>query len=114
MRTFASEPLKTPLHVFGQPTAELFAASTGSDMDLVVKLIDVFPDDESDPALRGYEFPVSMEIFRARYRERLDVATPLTPGQTFRLAFDLPLADHVFRPGHRIMVQVQSSWFPPL
>jgi hypothetical protein len=110
--SFASSRLAAPLHVFGQPAAELFAATTGSDADLVVKLIDVFPDDERDPALRGYELPVSMEIFRARYRDSPEAGKPLAPGRTFHVVFDLPLADHVFRPGHRIMVQVQSSWFP--
>ncbi|MBS0333281.1 MAG: CocE/NonD family hydrolase, partial [Proteobacteria bacterium] len=110
--TYVSEPLQGPLHIFGQPVADLFAATTGSDADVMVKLIDVYPDDERDTALRGYELPVSMEIFRARYRDDPETATPLTPGRVFHLAFDLPLADHVFRPGHRIMVQVQSSWFP--
>ncbi len=110
--TYASAPLAEPLHLFGHPAAELFAAATGSDADLVVKLIDVFPDDERDPKLRGFQLPVSMEIFRARYRDSPAAAKPLTPGEPFRAAFDMPLADHVFQRGHRLMVQVQSSWFP--
>ena len=110
--SFTSEPLTAAVHIFGHPAAELFAATTGSDADLVVKLIDVYPDDERDPKLRGFELPVSMAIFRARYRDSLETPKALTPGGVFRAAFDMPLADHVFQRGHRLMVQVQSSWFP--
>ena len=110
--TYVTDPLTAPLHLFGQAAAEIAFATTGTDADVVVKLIDVFPDDERDRSLRGYQLPVAMEIVRARYRDSLDRAKPMTPGQLTQIACDLPLADHVFRPGHRLMVQVQSSFFP--
>jgi predicted acyl esterase len=91
----------------------LTAATTGSDADWVVKLIDVYPDQvPGDHAMGGYQLAVAMDIFRGRYRESLSEAKPIAPGTPLPYAFELPTADHVFLPGHRIMVQVQSSWFP--
>jgi putative CocE/NonD family hydrolase len=110
--TFVTEPLATPVHIFGQPQVELFAATSGTDSDFVVKLIDVSPAEMADPDMGGYQRPVGMEIFRGRYLKALDKASPLTPGQAEAYRFALPMADHVFAKGHRIMVQVQSSWFP--
>jgi putative CocE/NonD family hydrolase len=110
--TYVTEPLETPTHVYGRPEADLFVATSGSDSDFVVKLIDVYPDEMADLELAGYQAPVAMEIFRGRYARSLERATPLKPGETLRLGFALPMADHVFAKGHRIMVQVQSSWFP--
>lgn len=109
---YVTGPLVTATHVFGQPLVELFAATTGTDSDFVVKLIDVSPREMADPDMGGYQRPVGMEIFRGRYLKALDKASPLTPGKVEAYRFTLPMTDHVFQPGHRIMVQVQSSWFP--
>jgi predicted acyl esterase len=79
----------------------------------VVKLIDVYPDEyPMQPELGGYELMISADIFRGRYREDPAVARPIAPGRPLDYRIRLPNANHVFRPGHRIMVQVQSSWFP--
>lgn len=110
--TYATDVLAAPVHVFGQATAEVFFATTGTDADLVVKLIDVWPDEARDLAMAGYQQPIAMEIFRGRYLHALDHATPLTPGKVEAWRITLPMADHVVAKGHRIMVQVQSSWFP--
>jgi hypothetical protein len=93
--------------------ARLFAETTGNDADWVVKLIDAYPDDDPESlAMSGYELIVSADIFRGRYRESLEEPKPLTPGAVLAYEMPLPIADHTFRPGHRLMVQVQSSWFP--
>ncbi|WP_419814295.1 CocE/NonD family hydrolase [Glacieibacterium sp.] len=110
--TYVSPPLDKPVHVFGQADVALFAASTGTDADFVVKLIDVYPDENRDAALGGYQLPMAMEIFRARYRQGLDRSVPLTPGRIEPYRIRLPVTDHIVAKGHRIMVQVQSSWFP--
>jgi predicted acyl esterase len=79
----------------------------------VVKLIDVYPDEVAAQAeMGGYQLMVSADIFRGRYRESLETPKPIAPGQPLLYRFALPTANHVFLPGHRIMVQVQSSWFP--
>ncbi|MEO6829132.1 MAG: CocE/NonD family hydrolase C-terminal non-catalytic domain-containing protein, partial [Acidobacteriaceae bacterium] len=79
----------------------------------VVKLIDVYPDEDTEePDMSGYELAVAMDIFRGRFRESLSDPSPLTPNKPLVYRFALPAADHVFLPGHRIMVQIQSSWFP--
>ena len=108
-----SELLSAPLKISGQPVASLVAATSGTDSDWIVKLIDVYPDElAGQPALGGYQLMVSADIFRGRYRESLETAKPLAPGEPLPYRFDLPTANHVFLPGHRIMLQVQSSWFP--
>jgi putative CocE/NonD family hydrolase len=110
---FVSEPLTKPLKIAGQPVANLVASTTGTDADWVVKVIDVYPDEVAeDPQLGGYQLMVSADIFRGRYRESLETPKALKPGEPLAYRFPLPAAHHVFRPGHRIMVQVQSSWFP--
>jgi hypothetical protein len=87
--------------------------ATGTDVDWVVKLIDVYPDEvPSQPEMSGYELAVSMDIFRGRYRESFEHPTAIPAGKTERYRFGLPTTNHVFLPGHRIMVQIQSSWFP--
>ena len=79
----------------------------------MVKLIDVYPDEVPiDRAMSGYQLPIAMDIFRGRYRQSLAEAKPLTPNTPLGYKFELPTTNHVFLPGHRIMVQVQSSWFP--
>jgi putative CocE/NonD family hydrolase len=111
--TYVSEPLTAPMKISGIPTVNLFASTSGTDSDWVVKLIDVYPDEvPSQPELGGYQLAIGMEIFRGRYRDSLARPSPIPAGKVQRYRFDLPPANHVFRPGHRIMVQVQSSWFP--
>jgi len=111
--TYQTPLLTGPVRVSGAPVADLFAATTGTDADWVVKLIDVFPDEvPSQPELGGYELAVSMDIFRGRYRESFEHPSPIPAGQPQRYRFVLPTTNHVFLPGHRIMVQIQSTWFP--
>ena len=111
--TFTSDALTTPLTISGEPLVNLVAATTGTDADWVVKLIDVYPDEYAgQPELGGYQLPVAMDIFRGRYRQSLSDPKAIAAGQALAYKFALPNASHVFLPGHRIMVQVQSSWFP--
>ncbi len=111
--TFTGEVLTAPVKIAGVPVVHLTAATSGTDSDWVVKLIDVYPDQvPGDRAMGGYQFAIAMDIFRGRYRESLAEAKPITPGVPLKYQFALPASDHVFLPGHRIMVQVQSSWFP--
>jgi len=110
---FVSDVLSTPVKISGQPVANLVASTSGTDSDWVVKLIDVFPDEVAGQAeLGGYQLMVSSDIFRGRYRESLETAKAITPDKPLVYRFDLPTANHVFQSGHRIMVQIQSSWFP--
>jgi len=111
--TYQTPVLSAPVRISGPPVADLFAATTGTDADWVVKLIDVYPDEVSSQAeMGGYELAVSMDIFRGRYRQSFDHPSPIPSGQPERYRFTLPTTNHVFEPGHRIMVQIQSSWFP--
>jgi hypothetical protein len=111
--SFVSDVLTAPLKISGQPVANLVASTSGTDADWVVKVIDVYPDEVAgQPHLGGYQLMVSADIFRGRYRESFDEAKPVTSGVPLLYRFDLPTANHVFLPGHRIMVQIQSSWFP--
>ena len=111
--TYTSEVLTTPLHIAGQPIANLVASTSGTDSDWVVKLIDVYPDEVADhPNLGGYQLMIAADIFRGRYRESFSAPKAIEAGKPLKYRFALPPANHVFLPGHRIMVQVQSSWFP--
>jgi putative CocE/NonD family hydrolase len=111
--TYISEPLTAPLHLGGAPVVNLFAATSGTDSDWVVKLIDVYPDEvPSNPPMGGYELAIAMDIFRGRYRESLIHPSPIPSGKVQEYRFALPQVNHVFLPGHRLMVQIQSSWFP--
>jgi putative CocE/NonD family hydrolase len=111
--TYETPPLDQPVAIAGAPMVNLIASTTGSDGDFVVKLIDVYPDEYApDPKMGGYQLAVSMDILRGRYREGFETAKPIQPGAALPYRFALPNANHVFLPGHRIMVQVQSSWFP--
>lgn len=111
--TYISPPLEAPLEIGGQPLVDLFAATSGSDSDWVVKLIDVYPDELSpNSAMAGYQLPIGMEIFRGRYVDDFSAPRALVPNQKERYRFKLPDVNHVFSKGHRLMVQVQSSWFP--
>ena len=105
--------LTAPVRISGAPMADLFAATTGTDSDWVVKLIDVYPDEvPSQPEMGGYQLAVSMDIFRGRYRQSFEHPSAIPSGQPERYRFTLPTTNHIFEPGHRIMVQIQSSWFP--
>jgi len=111
--TYVSERLTAPLALAGAPMVNLFASTSGTDSDWVVKLIDVYPDEvASQPELGGYQLPISMDIFRGRYRQGFDKPTAIPANKAERYRFALPNVDHVFLPGHRVMVQIQSSWFP--
>jgi putative CocE/NonD family hydrolase len=110
---FMSDVLKEPAKISGQPIANLIASTSGTDSDWVVKVIDVYPDEVAgQPGMGGYQLMISADIFRGRYRESLETAKAIAPDRRLLYRFTLPTANHVFLPGHRIMVQVQSSWFP--
>jgi len=110
---YQTDALTAPVRISGAPVADLFAATSGTDSDWVVKLIDVFPDEvPSQPEMGGYELAVAMDIFRGRYRESFERPAAIPANQPERYRFVLPTTNHVFLPGHRIMVQIQSSWFP--
>jgi uncharacterized protein len=110
---FTSEVLQAPVKISGQPVANLIASTSGSDSDWVVKLIDLYPDEVAgQAAMGGYQLMISADVFRGRYRESLEMAKPVAANQALSYRFALPTANHVFLPGHRIMVQIQSSWFP--
>ncbi len=110
---FTSDVLTAPLKISGEPVANLIASITGTDSDWVVKLIDLYPDEVAgQPAMGGYQLMVSADIFRGRYREGFEASKAIEAGKALPYRFALPTANHVFLPGHRIMVQVQSSWFP--
>jgi hypothetical protein len=111
--TWVSEPLDEPLTIRGPVTAKLFAETTGTDADWVIKLIDVFPDDEASSfRMSGYQLMVSADIFRGRYRESYEEARALEPDVALAYTVPLPHVSHTFQPRHRVMVQVQSTWFP--
>ena len=113
VESFETDPLTQPVLVAGEPGVNLVASTTGTDGDFVVKLIDVYPDEVGrDPKLGGYQLMISADIFRGRYRDSLEKPTAIPAGEKQTYRFNLPDANHVFLPGHRIMVQVQSSWFP--
>jgi len=110
---FVSDVLKAPMKISGQPIANLVASTSGTDSDWVVKVIDLYPDEvASQPELGGYQLMVSADIFRGRYRESLESPKAIAPNKPLLYRFTLPTANHVFLPGHRMMVQIQSSWFP--
>ncbi|MFL6278805.1 MAG: CocE/NonD family hydrolase [Vicinamibacterales bacterium] len=110
---FTSDVLTAPVKISGEPTAHLVASTSGTDSDWVIKLIDVYPDEVAgDARMGGYQLMVAGDIFRGRYRESLETPKPIRAGEPLLYTFALPSANHVFLRGHRIMVQVQSSWFP--
>lgn len=117
--TYSTEILTEPLTIAGPLSATLHVSTTGRDADFVVKLIDVFPDDATMPdedgkviPLSGYQMMVRSEVFRARFRDDYSTPKPMKPGRVETV--EVPLQDvlHTFAPGHRVMVQVQSTWFP--
>ncbi|WP_213806301.1 CocE/NonD family hydrolase [Granulicella sp. dw_53] len=111
--TYLTEPLKAPLRVSGVPKVNFYASTSGTDSDWVVKLIDVYPDDPKPPTtMSGYQLAISLDIFRGRYRTSFEHPEALKPNTPLLYKFDLPNVNHIFQPGHRIMVQVQSTLFP--
>ena len=111
--TFISDPLTAPLQLSGRPNVNLYASTSGTDSDWVVKLIDVYPGvDSYDAAMGGYELPIATDIFRGRYRTSFEHPQAIKPDEPLLYKFGLPMVNHVFKPGHRIMVQVQSTLFP--
>lgn len=111
--TFVSEVLTEPLKISGRPVANLVASTSGTDSDWVVKLIDVYPDEVTRrPEMGGYQIMVAADIFRGRYRQSFEHPAPIESDEPLLYRFALPTANHVFLPGHRIMVQIHSSWFP--
>jgi uncharacterized protein len=111
--TWQTSTLTEDVTLSGQVTAKLFASTTGSDADWIVKLIDVYPESmPQDWKLSGFELMVADEIFRGRYRTSFEKPEPITPNTVTPFTVDLHTTNHVFKKGHRIMVQVQSTWFP--
>ena len=111
--TYVSETLTSPLRLSGAPQVNLVASTSGTDSDWVVKLIDVYPDSvPSNPSMGGYELPISLDIFRGRYRTSFEHPQAIEANAPLLYSFGIPTVNHVFEPGHRIMVQVQSSLFP--
>ena len=111
--SFTSDVLTAPVKISGEPVVNLVASTSGTDSDWVVKVIDIYPDEVAkQPEMGGYQLMVSADIFRGRYRESLETAMPIAADKPLPYRFALPTANHVFRPGHRIMIQIQSSWFP--
>ena len=111
--SWESEPLREDLTIAGGIIANLFAATTGSDGDWIVKLIDVYPEAyPSDPAMGGYQLMIANEVFRARFRNSFEKPEAVVPNRVTHYAIDLHSNDHCFLKGHRLMVQVQSTWFP--
>ena len=110
--TWVSEPLEQPVTIRGAVTAHLYAETTGTDADWVVKLIDVYPDDSPKFDMSGYQLMISGDIFRGRYREDLNEAKPIAANEVLEYTLPLPHANHTVLPGHRLMIQIQSTWFP--
>jgi hypothetical protein len=111
--TFVSDPLTADLQLSGRPIVNLYASTSGTDSDWVVKLIDVYPGEYPyDAQMGGYELPIATDIFRGRYRTSFEHPQAIAPNQPLLYNFGLPMVNHVFKPGHRIMVQVQSTLFP--
>lgn len=111
--SFTSDSLTEEMVVTGKITAHVFAATTGTDADWIVKLIDVFPDfDQKNLLMSQYQLPVAMEVFRGRFRKSFQLPEPLIPGKPEEFVIDLHDINHAFEKGHRIMIQIQSTWFP--
>jgi putative CocE/NonD family hydrolase len=111
--TWQTDTLEEDITLAGQVTAKLFASTTGTDSDWIVKLIDVYPENVAqDWKLSGYELMIADEVFRGRFRNSFEKPEPLPANVVTPFTIDLHTANHVFKKGHRIMVQVQSTWFP--
>jgi len=114
---FQTEPLENDLTLAGPITADLMVAITGTDADFVVKLIDVFPDNftyekDNGYVMNGYQMLVRGEVMRGKFRNSFEKPEPFVPNKPTRVKYELPDVAHTFKKGHRLMIQVQSSWFP--
>ena len=119
VKVYQTDTLKEDITLTGPIIADLFSSTTGTDADYVVKLIDVFPDDYPEPkpnpknvTMAGYEMLVRGEIFRGKFRNSFEKPEPFVPGKVTEIKYHLPDVAHTFKKGHRIMIQVQNSWFP--
>jgi predicted acyl esterase len=111
--TYETEPLKQAVKLSGEPLVHLVASTSGTDSDWVVKLIDVQPDRIAPPVeMSGYELPIATDIFRGRYRTSFEHPEAIKANDPLPYVFALPMVNHTILPGHRIMVQVQSTLFP--
>lgn len=111
--TWESEPLTEDVTITGKMAAHLFASTDGSDADWIVKLIDVYPEPYTkEPAMSGYQLMIANDVFRGRYRKSFEKPEPVQPGKVEEYTVDLHSVDHVFKKGHKIMLQIQSTWFP--
>ncbi len=111
--SWVTEPLQEDVTIAGTVVAHLFAATSGTDSDWIVKLIDVYPDQfPQQRSMGGYQLMVANEVFRARFRKSFEKPEPLAPNEVYEFVIDLHSNDHTFLKGHKIMVQVQSTWFP--
>lgn len=111
--TYTSDYLEQPLRLAGQPVVHLHASTSGSDVDWIVKLIDVQPDEvPGNETLGGYQLPLAMEILRARFRDDPSSPEPVPPGERVHYVIKLPHVSHALLPGHRLMLQIQCTWFP--
>jgi putative CocE/NonD family hydrolase len=109
--SYETEPLARDLDLVGPVVARLFASTSGTDCDWIVKLIDVYPEDSTEP-LAGYQLMIANEVFRARFRDGFERPQPVVPNRVESYSIDLHWTDHRFKKGHKIMVQIQSTWFP--
>jgi putative CocE/NonD family hydrolase len=112
LAVFKLPVLTKDLTLTGEVIADIFAATTGSDNDMVVKLIDQYPDNDPDTKMRGYQLMTNMEIFRGRYLSSFVTPQAIKPGAVREYKYSLHDVDHVFRAGHTVVVEVQSTWFP--
>jgi putative CocE/NonD family hydrolase len=111
--SFVTEPLAEDLEIAGRIVAQLFASTSGTDSDWVVKLIDVYPESyPAKPEMGGYQLMIADDVLRGKFHESFEKPVALEPGKVTQFEIDLRTRNHLFRKGHRIMVQVQSSWFP--
>jgi putative CocE/NonD family hydrolase len=111
--SFTGDTLTEDITITGSVIAHLIASTSGTDADWVVKLIDVYPHiDKENFLMSGYQLPVAMEVFRGRYRKNFTNPSPLTPNKPEEFVINLHQVNHTFKKGHRLMIQVQSTWFP--
>jgi putative CocE/NonD family hydrolase len=111
--SWVTDTLTEDVVISGDIVAHLFASTTGTDSDWIVKLIDVYPESyPQDPKMGGYQLMVANEILRGRFRKSFETPSPIVPNQVTEYTIDLHTGDHRFLKGHKIMIQVQSTWFP--
>ncbi|MDE3145403.1 MAG: CocE/NonD family hydrolase [Bacteroidota bacterium] len=110
--SFTADSLKEDITVTGKITAHVFASTTGTDADFIVKLIDEYPAFDKSLSMSNYQLPVAMEVFRGRFRKSFTRPEPFVPGKVEEIVIDLHQINHTFKKGHRLMIQIQSTWFP--